>query len=272
MAQVVDVDPARATNFSKPIPVRPGELIRSDISNDDFNVYFDWNAEHFLFTGRAGEIITARVKTDIRDMEVVIKEKGKSGTVLARGTGKDAPLRAVLPKDGSYFMIVGAKGKDRIGRYELALASGAVAASFPEESKAVATDATLPPTVPPAAVTIAGASPSLEAAPVPPPPPAGSTPRLSPGAAINRPKITEPDMFHLIGFATTSFRVRVDGEGPTEVAIYGPDGELMHSELGSRLVVNEGEFPVDGIYHLTVIRPKSTKPYSIRYTSSEPKN
>ena len=269
-AQVVDVDPARTTNFSKPIPVRPGELIRSDISNDDFNVYFDWNAEHFLFTGRANEVVTARVKTDIRDIEVVIKEKGNSGAVLARGSGKDAPLRAVLPKDGSYFMIVGAKGKDRIGRYELAFASGSVAAFFPnEKAKIAAADAPSAPTPPTAAVGIASASPTQEAAPVPPPPPAGSPPRLPARVMVHRPKITGPDTFHLIGLATALFRIRVDGDGPTEIALYGPDGELIHSESGSRLVVNEGEFKVDGIYYVTVIRPKATKPYSILYTPSE---
>jgi hypothetical protein len=128
-AQRVDIDPARTTSFEKPILTRPGELIASEISETDFHVGLDKRTEQFAFTGRAGEVVTARTQSDIRDLEVVFMEAG-SFKVLARGSAKDAPLRATLPKDGTYFLIVGGKGPQRFGKYLLSFGSGDAAPPF----------------------------------------------------------------------------------------------------------------------------------------------
>lgn len=135
LAQRLDVDPARTTSFEKPILTRPGELIVSEISESDFHVGVNKRTEQFVFAGRAGEVVTARTRSDIRDLEVVFMEAG-SYKVLARGPAMSAPLSATLPKDGSYFLIVGAKGPRRFGKYLLSFGSAASAPPPFENSRA----------------------------------------------------------------------------------------------------------------------------------------
>lgn len=121
-AQRVDVDPARRTSLTKPIPARPGDLIASDISDTDFNVGPQYDAEHFFFTGRAGQTVTAQVASDIPTLEVLVRQADfRSPQPLARGPARDAPLSVVLPKDGYYYLIVSAQGPQRQGKYLLSL-------------------------------------------------------------------------------------------------------------------------------------------------------
>lgn len=123
-AQRLDVDPKRTTSFEKPIPIRPGELIASDISDTDFRIGPQWHSEQFIFTGRGGETVALRARTNIPDFEVLFREKGYNGKVLSRGSAKEAPVTAMLPKDGTYFIVVAAKGPARIGKYLLSFGSG----------------------------------------------------------------------------------------------------------------------------------------------------
>ena len=85
-------------NGGETVPFYCAEVARHENAADDIT------REVLLAVRRT--FITPFDRSDIRNLEVVFMETG-SFRVLARGPAKDAPLNVVLPKDGSYFLIVG---------------------------------------------------------------------------------------------------------------------------------------------------------------------
>jgi hypothetical protein len=125
-AQRLDVDPARSTSYDRPITARVGEVFASELSESDMSPFPGWRAEHFVFTGRAGETVTVQVQSDIPTLVVSLLQDRKRE--LVRGPAGDAPLRVVLPRDGAYFVVVGANGPLRNGKYQLSFGSSDPAA------------------------------------------------------------------------------------------------------------------------------------------------
>lgn len=136
-AQRLDVDPARSTSYNRPITARVGEVFASELSESDMSPFPGWRAEHFAFTGRAGETVSVHVRSDIPTLVVSLLQDRKRE--LVRGAAKDAPLRVVLPRDGTYFVVVGANGAQRNGKYQLSFGSG-----DPAPSPAQAVQASVP--------------------------------------------------------------------------------------------------------------------------------
>jgi len=154
-AQRLEVDPTRASNAPNPIPTRPGELIASELSEIDAASGVERSAEWFVFTGRAGEVITAQVRSDIPTLEVLIRSnRGYTSKVLVEGPAKDAALRLVLPRDDTYAMAVQSKGPQRFGKYLLSLGLGDNAPPFeppkPAPVQVAQAPAPAPPVAPPA--------------------------------------------------------------------------------------------------------------------------
>lgn len=130
-AQRVEVDPTRSSSyFPTAIPTRPGELIASELSAVDAASGVERSAEWFVFTGRAGEVIAAQVRSDIPTLQVSLRSIRSPLKALAEGPAKDAPLRLVLPKDDTYVMVVHSVGPQRFGKYLLSLGVGDAAPPF----------------------------------------------------------------------------------------------------------------------------------------------
>jgi|GEM_PF-2506450 len=137
-AEVLTIDPKRVTNFERPILIRPGETVASEISETDFRVMAGWNAEHLSFAGRADETVSVRARTDLPDFEVVVRGPGPGGKILTRGSAKDAALVATLPKDGNYYILVNSKGPGHVGKYLISLGAGDVPPPAQREASTVA--------------------------------------------------------------------------------------------------------------------------------------
>lgn len=263
-AQRVDVDPARATSFDKPITIRPGELISSDLAETDYRVGPRWHSEQFTFTGRAGDVVTAQVRTGLPDLEVVFREQGYSGQVLARGSGKSAPVRATLPKDGTYFLIVGAKGPQHVGKYLLSFGSGDNAPPFDPPKPQ-------PPPSPPAQVAQA---PALKAAPLVAPalPAIPGVAAIRTGQTLTRPA-GKPgpglETFQLIGARGDKLHVRATGGGGLAVSLYTPESALMLSVDDPVAAPLDAYLPVDGVYFLSVARGDAARPYKLAMAIEE---
>lgn len=272
-AQRVDIDPARATSYEKPIPARPGELIASAISDGDFRVGPDYYAEHFVFTGRAGETVSAQVKSGIPTLDVLFREKGYNGKTLARGPAKDSALTAVLPKDGDYYLVVAAKGPQRQGQYLL---------SFGVDGRA-------PPLEPPkpAPVQVAGAEPSTsKAAPpakpaAPKPAPAAPPPmpvipgvtNLRVGQTLARPPGkpgAKVELYAFAGEAGSILKATAEGAGGYGVTLYTPEGAEMLAANGLGAARLDAVLPKDAIYLLAVSRQDAAKPFKLSLAAERP--
>lgn len=147
-AQRVEIDSARKTSYAAAIPTRPGEVIASELSDSDSSPFPGWRAEHFLFTGRAGETVTVQVQSDIPGLVVSIVDNPRKEIV--RGPANAAPLKVVLPRDGTFFVVVGANGPQRNGKYLLTLGSGDATPAPPAQAAPVQVAATPPAPAAPA--------------------------------------------------------------------------------------------------------------------------
>ncbi|HWU15382.1 MAG TPA: hypothetical protein VN157_15390 [Caulobacter sp.] len=144
-AQRLEVDPTRSSNYiPTAIPTRPGELISSELSVIDAASGVERSAEWFVFTGRAGEVITAQVRSDIPTLEVSFRSTRKPLKVLVEGPATDAPLRLVLPKDDAYVIVVHSVGPQRFGKYLLSLGVGDTAPLFDPPPRVEIAKATAP--------------------------------------------------------------------------------------------------------------------------------
>lgn len=262
-AQRLDVDPARASSYQAPVLIRPGELIASDISEADARVGLNRRTEHFAFTGRAGEVVTVRVRSDIPDLEVVVLDSSFS-KLLARGPAKDAALRATLPKDGSYFVTVAAKGPQPFGKYLLSFGSGDSAPPFEAPPRAVQV-AQAPAALPAA---------SLPAAPavLPPMPVIPGVTNVRVGQPLARPvgkPGAEVELFAFIGEAGSILQASATGAAGYGLTLYTPEGAEMLSASGLDSARLAAALPQDGIYLLAVARQDGAKPYKLAL-SAEP--
>lgn len=256
LAQRLDVDPARTTSFEKPIPTRPGALIASEISETDFHVGLDKRTEQFAFTGRAGEVVTARTRSDIPNLEVVFMEAG-SYKVLVRGPAADAPISATLPRDGSYFLIAGAKGPRRFGKYLLSFGSGAGAPPFD-------TPRDLPSAQEPAsAASTPLLAPDLPAFP-------GIT-SIRSGETLSRAggkTGAQMETFQLIGARGDRLRVTATANPAITLTLYAPEGAQMLTAEGVGAATLEAYLPIDGVYFIGV-GLSDRGPYKIAVTTRQ---
>jgi hypothetical protein len=262
-AQTLTVDPARTTDFDEPIPAHPGELIASDISDTDFNVGPEFNSEQFVFMGRKGEVVTAQVRSDIPTLEVAFKKKGYSGAVLVRGPAKDTPLRATLPEDGTYFLIVAAQGPQRIGKYLLSFGSDGNAPPFEKPKPPVQTAQTLAPSkiAPSAPLT----APKLPATP--------GVINIKTGQTLTRPAGkagSRVEIFQFIAGAGTNLHIAANGTGPLDIRLYTPEGVEMLAADGTNAAKLDAVLPLDAVYFFSVARQNAAKPYKLALTADEP--
>jgi len=130
-AQRLDVDPAQRSSFRQPIAVQTGKLITGEISESDYVAGPAWNADVFTITGRAGEVVSLQLQSEIPTLEVHIHSaKSHTGRAITEGPARAAPILFVVPKDGAYFIAVHAKGPQRLGKYQLSIGSSAAAPPF----------------------------------------------------------------------------------------------------------------------------------------------
>lgn len=282
-AQSLTVDPKRSTNFNKPVPIRPGETVASDISASDFRVLANWNAEHFAFTGRAGETVSVRVRTDLPDFEVLIRGPGSDGAVLARGPAKDAAVVASLPADGNYFLLVNSKGPAHIGKYLMSFGMGATPPSLPGDTAAAVAEAPKPPSKPepPKEAQLAGSTTPAAAPKRPPPLP---MPKLTPppgvlaaeiGKSIIRPagKVgAQVDLFAFAGESGSVLQVSAGGPaaGGHTIVLYTPEGDEILTAEGVDRAELTAVLPKDGVYLLAVGRQNAANPYKLTLAADSP--
>lgn len=137
-AQRVDIA-AQLTGLTRPYPVQPGQLVSGEIAPGDYVAGPDWNGDVLVLSLRAGEAVTAQLKSDIPGVELhVHAARSHTGKALAEGPASAAPLRFVAPSAGDYLVFVHAKGPQRFGKYLLALGSDQGAPSFGPPSPAPA--------------------------------------------------------------------------------------------------------------------------------------
>lgn len=265
-AQRVDIDPARTTSFLNPILTQPGELIASEISESDFRMAGNRRTEQFAFAGRAGEVVSVQVRSDIPDLEVVVMDSSFS-KILARGPAKDAPLRVTLPKDATYFIMVASKGPNRYGKYLLSIGTGQSAPSFDPPEPATPRVAQAAPQTPPTAPKPAAAavfpvltpSPGLLAAEI------GKTiarPAGKPGTTV--------DVYQFIGEAGAMLQATAAGAGAYGVTLYTPEGAEMLTATGNASVTLTAALPQDAVYLLAVTRQDAAKPYKLSLAAEAP--
>ncbi len=261
LAQRLEVDAARKTSYEAAISTRGGETIASELSDSDGSPFPGWRAEHFIFSGRAGETVEAQVQTEIPGLVVVFLENKRRE--IARGPAKDAPLKIVLPRDGTYFIVVGAKGPQRNGKYLLSLRTGeAPAPAEPPKPAPVAVAATQPQAPTPRSAPLS--VPELPAIPGVVNIRTGETlarPAGKPGAAI--------ETFQFIAGTGAKLQATATGFGPLTVRLYTPEGALMLAADGVGTAKLEAFLPLDALYFLSVARSDPAKPYKLALAAEE---
>lgn len=264
-AQRLEVDPTRASNAPNPIPTRPGELIASELSEIDVASGVERSAEWFVFTGRAGEVITAEVRSDIPSLQVFIRSnRGYTGKALAEGPAKDAPLRLVLPRDDTYVIAVHSRGPQRFGKYLLSLGDGDSAPPFepPKPAPVQVAQAPRPPAPAPKAAPLV--APELPTIP--------GVVNIRAGQTLARPA-GKPDAavesFQFIAGAGAKLQATVTGAGPLTVRLYTPEGVEMLAVDGVDTAKLEAFLPLDALYFLSVARSDPAKPYKLALAAEE---
>ena len=128
--QRVDIA-AQPNSFVQPAPVHAGQLIASELSDIDVASGVDRSAEYLVFTGRAGQVVTAQVRSDVPSLQVHIRSRrSRTGKALVEGPAREAPVRLVLPKDDEYVIVVHSQGARRHGKYLLSIGDGMTAPPF----------------------------------------------------------------------------------------------------------------------------------------------
>lgn len=263
----LDLGPERAATLENPLPQQPGVTIASEITDADRSAGA-WRAEHFLFTGEAGEVLTLRVKSDIPELLVMVLQRSESGkyAMLFRGPARSAPAQVVLKKDGTHLLIVGAMGAQGSGRYEIDFQSSAVPSSPPAQAAAAPkppiTEAGAPKTAAPAVaqptlfmppgVLLAQVGQSMER-------PAGEA-----GAAV--------ELFAFMGEAGSVLRATAGapGAGGHAITLYTPEGEEMLMADGVDQAKLTAVLPKDGIYLLAVGRQTAGRAYKLTLDAEAP--
>jgi len=268
-AQRLEVDPTRASNAPNPIPTRPGELIASELSEVDAASGVERSAEWFVFTGRAGEVITAQVRSDIPTLEVLIRSnRGYTSQVLVEGPAKDAALRLVLPRDDTYAMAVHSKGPQRFGKYLLSLGLGDNAPPFEPPKPAPVQVAQAPQAPAPASAPAPNAAPLV----APGLPTIPGVVNIRTGQTLARPA-GKPDAgvetFQFIAGAGAKVQATATGAGPLTIRLYTPEGVEMLAADGVDTAKLEAFLPLDALYFLSVARSDPAKPYKLALAAEE---
>ncbi|WP_296595526.1 hypothetical protein [Phenylobacterium sp.] len=264
--QRVEVTPTFAESFNNPTPVKPGQLIASDLANGAFNGLPGWRFEQFVLTGVAGQTVTLQLQTDIPDLEVGIRAGAKGQKMVVQGPARDAPLRYVLPTDGPYYIALFTRKPQKVGSYLLSIGDGTSAPSF------------APP--PPAAVQIAQALPPPQPAPGPAEAPAPAVlPKLELpdgitvmdfGQTLSRPAGAKTELYGVIGEAGAVLTAAVTGTGVLGVTIFTPEGAEMLTSGGQGAATLKAVLPKDAVYIFAVTRIDPSRPYRLSLSAESP--
>jgi len=182
--QRLDVDPAIKAPHDAPIALDGSRLIVSELTESDYAPLPGFRAEYFRFSGHAGDKVSAQVKTDVYSLQVAFSQESPRRRELARDVPERRPMTFVLPRDGTYLLVVDSRGPRRYGKYELdfqtsasppapvglAAAAEPAAKAAPPASPGPAQGAPALEQPKPPAVEVAGAA-------KPAPPPAAPTPQ-----------------------------------------------------------------------------------------------
>jgi hypothetical protein len=262
-AQRLEVDPTRASTYlPTAISTRPGELIASELSAVDAASGVERSAEWFVFTGRAGEVITAQVRSDIPTLQVSFRSIRSPLKALAEGPAKDAPLRLVPPEDDTYVMVAHSVGPQRFGKYLLSLGLGDAAPPFepPKPAPVQVAEAPAPASKPAAPL----AEPALPAIP--------GVARIRAGQTLARPAGKAGagvETFMFLAGAGDRLRAVVIGTGPIDIRFFTPEGDEMLAVDGESVLDLKAFAPIDGLYFLSVARKDATKPYELALTAKD---
>jgi len=270
---------AEPNSYVRPSPVHAGQLIASELTETDVASGVERSAEYLLFTGRAGEVVTAQVRSDIPSLEVLIRSwRSRTGKALAEGPARDAPVRLVLPKDDEYVIVVHSKGPQRFGKYLMSIGSADGAPAFdapklaPVQVAQVAAPVSPPsprpgpaaPNATPAKPASPRAAPSLPAIP--------GVINIHAGQALARPAgnpASRVETFQFLAAAGTKLFVNAKGAGPLLVTLYTPEGDRMLDAEGAASASLEAIAPVDGLYFMSVSRKSATTPYKLSLAAVE---
>lgn len=257
-AQRLEVDPTRASTYvPTAIPTRPGELIASELSAVDAASGVERSAEWYVLTGRAGEVITAQVRSEIPTLRVSFRSIRTPLNALAEGPAKDAPLRLVLPKDDTYVMVVHSEGPRRFGKYLLSLGVGDAVPAFE----------------PATAAPVRIAQPTSAPAALPPMPSIPGVTNVQVGQTLARPAGkpgTAVELYGFIGEAGSSLQVFAEGAAGHGLTLYTPEGVEMLSAAGLGLAKLDAILPTDGIYLLAVARQDAATPFELALAAQSP--
>lgn len=275
----VEVDPARWT-MSKPVPVHPGELVAGEISPIDVISGVERSGDVLVIQGRAGEVITAQVRSDIPSLLVAFRPARSTMGLspLAEGAARDAPVRFVVPKDDTYQIFVHTHGPGRYGKYLLSIGSDQGAPPFdppkPAPAPVQVAEASKPPPAP------AAAAPQPASPPEPAPP--ATLPKLTPPPGVLAAEIGKPiarpagkpgtkvDLYAFIGAAGSVLEANAAGAGGYGLTIYTPEGDEMLTQTGVGEAKLAVVLPQDAAYILAVARQDATKPYKLSLVAQQP--
>lgn len=259
----LELGPERVATLEHPLPQQPGVTISSEITEAD-TIAGAWRAEHFLFTGKAGDVLTLNVKSEIPELLVTVLHRSDTGKYAMefRGPARGAPMQVSLKKDGTHLLIIGAI--KRSGRYELDFQSSAV------PPPATVQVAAAPPTPTVVARSTPAATPPL-ARPELPPTPGVLT--LVAGQSTTRPAGKAGagvETFQFLAGAGADLSVSVAAAGRVSIALYTPEGDEMRAAGGVGSVKLDAVLPVDAIYFIAVSREDAAKPYTLSLAAPQP--
>lgn len=301
-AQVSRVVVQNHNTNSTPFFTRPGELVAGEITPDDMASGVDRSADSLYFQGRAGEAITAQVRSDIPSLLVAFRLTRSTLSLkpLAEGSGRDAPVRYVLPKDDTYEIAVHTQGPQRYGKYLLSIgtAEGAPPLDPPQPKAVQIAEAPKPPPAPepppkpatppvtptpqlavPKPAEVQAAAPMTPKASAPAtsgPPPLPQIPGVinaRPGQTLSRPAAAKPgpatEMFQFLAAGGSDLQFTASGSGKLMLILYTIDGEEIVSASGADILRLDAIAPRDDLYFLSVWRADAAKPYRVNLVEKE---